>query len=245
MLLFIISKLQTENVYSFVPIHALEPFGFEAGGTFKVQFSIEKGKNIFYSFVSGNEAKKVKGENLSLYCSDEAQIPGQPFSIQNSSYIQGTITNKSILHPILINCDSISETPQIRVEVRSLFVNPNTHFDYRWSNYKIEKLIIIIAASILFILWIINWITHFSVQIWFHYFLSASYLLICFIIRYFFLHQTDIKDEYSLISNIYYTFLFISLSLVFTTLLFAAKGWGIVRDSLTISTIFFSILKII
>ena len=246
MFLFIIAKIQTENINTISPIHALEPFGFEIGGKYKVQFSIQHGKDIFYSLVSKVDSKKVNNQNLPLYCSNKESIPGIVYSLQNLSLIQGNITKKQVVHPMIINCDSISsdETPRIKLEVKSLFSNPNTHFDYRWSNYQIEKLIVILIAFALFISWIINWVTHFSVQIWFHYFLSVSFLLILtsLILRFFYIHQMDVKDDYSSMSSTFFSSLFITLTFVFSTLLFAAKGWGIVRDSLSLSTIFFSIL---
>lgn len=254
-LLFLINFKNKFTLKSSTSAVFLSDFGFESNGHFSVTFE-KLQSHLCFTFISKDDYKyyrnKITFENID--CEDlNSSNYFYSFGPNSQGPYEGNIIKKGIYFPLVVNSQrnlnnalplSNSKTVQgtkylIEAQVTEVFTNPNSHLDYRWNGIIEGKIGILVIFFCLLILWLINWFRNFSVQIWLHYCLTAVFVayLLNQTIRFFLLKkmtETDDTYAFSIASTIFSLF---SEILFYATLLFCAKGWCVVRDTISVKEI--------
>lgn len=221
----------------------IEDFGFEVGGSFSVSLSsIESGKGRYV--ITTEEEDTLIQHNIS-YADDLCGISENDltiFDFAHHSKINRTVETRQVLFFKLINCDyENNDTTKLTVIHR--FTNPSTAMDYRWQGIISAKRVTSICFIAVFIIWVINWVKHFGVQIWIHYGFTATFTIIAGmnVVRLFELIDLDKNDISAVYTPIRITGEVFAAAVFCITILLAAKGWCILRDELSLKEVIASI----
>jgi hypothetical protein len=212
----------------------LSSFGFETNGTYDVKFSGFDATN-FYCFALLNEnaveSATSSGFEYSLPC-NEKWPHSLNISLSSDDSFVGIITTKGIYTPYLAVLSP--DKSSLAMTITGIFRNPNSFLDFRWNGVLTEKIVVLVVIFVIFTYWIVNWIHHWSVQIWIHYLLTGVFtsILAYNISRYvelFVLNRNDTAHGLDILRLVLRVVAEITFYL---TILLIAKGWCIVRDSL-------------
>lgn len=113
--------------------------------------------------------------------------------------------------------------------------NPNSNLDANQLPCLFEKPILAGLSGLLFIFWFGNWLMHFTLTINLHECFTMTYL---FCVLYGVIHFGELwhyhySDDHTSFTEVRVTIKFVFDTLMLATVLMAAKGWSIVRTSLT------------
>lgn len=258
-LLFLINYKNKHTIKTSTSAIFLSDFGFESNASFSVAFE-NLDSHVCFTFVSKDDYKSVRNKMTveSVYCEDFNNSKYFHLFTPNSQLpYEGNIIKKGIYFPLVVdsqrNLNKLTEAKTalsasksiqsskyiIDAQVTEIFVNPNSHLDYRWNGIIEGKIGILVVVFIFLIFWFINWFRNFSIQIWLHYCLTGVFVsyLINQTIRFFLLKkmiETDDTYAFSIFSTIFSLF---SEIIFYATILLCAKGWCVVRDSISIKEI--------
>ena len=237
-----VQKILVEN-----NIITLSNFGFESGATYEMSFKkLENLKSASYFLISESE-KKLLPKNLnnaSQICSNTSFIAIKDLKASTSSKpLKGNISTTGVYTPIVADCSATLKNKKMNFELLMKFENPTTHLDIRQVKSLTLMPILICLSTILLILWIINWAMHKSLTIRLHYFISATFILsyTMYIFNYLLLAKLHQSDDDNGLRSIAIITKLLSRAILFATLLLAAKGWCIIKDTVKFSEIALSL----
>lgn len=258
-LLFLINYKRTVTIKSTSSAVFLSDFGFESNASFSISFD-KIDTHLCFTFVPKDDYKRIRNQMTfeKVDCEDiNSSTYYHLFTPNSKAPYEGNINKKGIYFPFVTssyrnlnaNNDSIEtleshKTIQgskylIEAKITEIFINPNSHLDYRWNGIIEGKIGMLVILFCLLIYWLTNWFMNFSVQIWIHYCLTAVFVsnLLNQTIRFFLIQkmiETDNTYTFSIISTIFSLF---SEIIFYATLLFCAKGWCVVRDTISVKEI--------
>jgi hypothetical protein len=164
-------------------------------------------------------------------CSNLSSVV-QLFKATESDFTyNGTVARQSILTPVILDCNATHAT----LQVTERYINDGTLLDYRHlKTLKLKSLTIALVGLIL-ALWLANWFRHRRVSVPVHHFHTAILFaaLLTPILRLHELNVLSVSDDESALGATRTVIEIVQDSLLFSTMLLTAKGWCIVRDSLT------------
>lgn len=249
----ILQYKQVTRVRTIAPIYAVGDFGFEEKANYSITINIkdiDKMANHTRYIILNKEQNTQyvsKHFNASMFCKNDSLSFLHKDINQQIISISDVIEKKGVYYQKLVNCESEG---YISLTVKQVFHNPSTHLDYRWIGIIKAKFYVVVAFIVLIAFWIANWVFHFRVQIWIHYCFTAVFIFAALYngIRFMELKKLDVQDETVFLTTLRITAEVFGIVAFMTTLLFAAKGWCIVRDELSlfevVSTLLYSVLII-
>lgn len=144
--------------------------------------------------------------------------------------LRGATERKTVLTPFYYGCE---EEYTFSVEID--FINGKSHLDYRMYPSSICTPIFIGLFGLLFVLWLVNWFTHFTLDIKIHYFLTTCFGLAVILRGLYYGYLLDLKKVGFLSDSINYSYgVFDSINTLFLliTLILAARGWYIISKKI-------------
>ena len=234
-LLIFLAYKSTTTLKSSHPAAFSSDFGFIKNGTYSITTS--SNNMICFTFIKTNEYRDYRNRivNDQISCSN---INGtqyyQEFDSMNG--LNGIVSEEGIFYPLFISMEGSSINMKITEIYRNL---PDSYMDSRWFGIINSKIAVVVILAVIMILWLINWFMHFKIQIWIHYCLTAVFIsnLIYQIIRFSELVKLDKADTATGLSIFRVIIFLISEIIFYATILFLAKGWCIVRDSISVKEI--------
>ncbi|OHS96608.1 hypothetical protein TRFO_37183 [Tritrichomonas foetus] len=213
-------------------------FGFEKGSKYEMKLSNPSSDMVFglmtkkevseYSwfYITGVDQKICHGE------SSLAKI--QTFAgAGNVTVLSGTIPEKGVYTPFYYGC---VPTYQFYIEVD--FKNGDSNLDYRYKPLLFTNPLFIALFGILLILWLINWFTHFTLEVKIHFLLTACFALAVLLRGLYYGFLNDTKKNGFVSNSVYYSYYafdIVNTLFILATLLFAASGWCIITKHLQIN----------
>lgn len=258
-LLLIISYKAKYVIKSTASAVFLTDFAFEANAKFQI-FVNKIEAPVCFTFIPKRDYKSVRNQITfeKIECDDfnnsqyfhiftqNSQIPYEGFIYERDIYFPLVISNQRYLNilddqsQVLSSAKTIaSQKYLIDVQIIETFKNPNSCLDYRWNGIIGGKIGILVIFFCVFVYWLINWFLNFSVQIWLHYCLTAVFVSNLFTetLRFFLLQKMIETDNTNNLLITYTVFSLISEIIFYATLLFCAKGWCVVRDTISVKEI--------
>ncbi|OHT06392.1 hypothetical protein TRFO_05591 [Tritrichomonas foetus] len=219
----------------------LNDFGFEENGVYQLIFS-EIPENTIYALIPNSELSKYrKILTVKDATCDSIFNLDYFFNTSSANFFSGVIQKKGIYTPILIRCD---KTERTQLKITEIYYNPGNCLDYRYNGLFHGKIAICIFLLIILIYWIWNWVSHFTIQVGIHYFLTSVFAsnVMYQVIRLCELYVTKKQDNSVGLTPIRIIFLLVSETIFYATLLLCVKGWCIVYDTLLIRDILLSLV---
>ena len=223
-----------------ISVTHIEDFGFQKGGEMIASISDFSSKRLLY-LATNSTLHKNMAQNRDLYkhiCSNPENY--SEFGVYNVSTLKPgavlkVIDSQQILYFKILNCD-FEKTPTASVTIVHTFWNPGTRLDYRYLGLIGTKKVTLIALIILVVMWLVNWLFHFRVQIWIHYCFTVTFVIAVglSIIRLFELIYLDRQDTAPVLTPLRISMEVFAAVVFCVTLLLAAKGWCILRDEVSI-----------
>ena len=211
----------------------LDNFGFQEGGIANFNFTFPKTykENVTILLLTNFEFSKFSQGNADEQnnCYNFSYSNYMQFLVNESlSNVSINISVHSVLNPIIIPC---SKHDQDTYDLTTNFKNPSTNLDYR----DIPSLNILIGFIcvhfVLLIIWIVVSIYHHRNFNSIHTFLLCIYIIfICYLLlAEISLRQWVHSDDSTNWSLVYSIVLFLFEVSLFSTLVIAAGGWGILQ----------------
>ena len=216
----------------------LESFGFEKGAFYNISFDKNLSNCIFgflpqssYSEFSTDEEFNCSNVSVLSYYfnTSENNDPGS---------FSGFIDVKGVYYPMIVSCESLKE--EITTKIVEVYRNPHCYLDYRYDGLLQGKLVVASLMFLIFTMWIINWFRHFSIQIWIHYCLTATFgiTLAYHLFRLAEIKILQKKDITAGFTSTRIILFFISEVAFYNTMLLCIKGWCIVIQNLMFRDVF-------
>jgi hypothetical protein len=246
-MIFFLSFYKSQRFLIENNILVLSDFGFEKGATYEMAIEkLEKIDHISFFLVSAPEMKLLPKNiiNASHVCANESIISIKDLKASGGSPpLKGNITTSGVYTPIIADCSSLLKSQKLNFQISLKFKNPTTYLDIRQVKSLTIMPILICVSTILLVFWIINWIKHKSLTIRLHYFMSATFFLsyIMYIFNYILLVRLNKCDDDGGLKFISIVLVLLSRAILFSTLLLAAKGWCIIKDTVKFSEIALSL----
>ncbi|OHT02207.1 hypothetical protein TRFO_30776 [Tritrichomonas foetus] len=239
MFLFILFYKFTTHLKSSHNAAFLSNFGFSANATYHISATPSNLDPYCFAFLNKSEYNKFRTSVLGdlIRCSD-ISYSQYYHEIKNSITPEnGIIEEKGIYYPLFIN--SAIELSGVNIKITETYRNPTSCFDYRWFGVVNGKIGVVVILGFISILWIVNWVLHFHIQIGLHYCLTAVFLSNLFyqIVRLLELQKLDKVDISNGLTITRVIFSLFSEIIFYATILFCAKGWCVVRDSISVKEI--------
>lgn len=216
--------------------HTNLQFGFKKNGKYSIVLSNPSAPLVFglatKEEVSSNSIFNFEMSPRPDICHGKYQLAKiQQFAEFNeTTVLSGEIPKKGVYTPFYYGC---TEDYKFSLEVD--FLNGNSHLDYRIYPSTICTPIFIGLFGLLFVLWLINWFTHFTLEIKIHYFLTSCFVLAVVMRGLYYGYLEDMKRVGFISDAIYYSYYIIdSINTLFLliTLILAARGWYIISKKI-------------
>jgi hypothetical protein len=226
-------------------VHSDFDFGFESGGTANITVY---GSSTALVFALLNDREISRFEIYDIECddffnrTDLREWLTDP--VGGAATLIAEIPERDVYTPSYLSCGP--ETYTFKVFYN--FTNPNSMLDYRWQPALIFVPIFVGVSSLLVAYWLINWATHFTLEIKIHYLLTSVFVfsLACQSLWYGILRAMSLTGEmYDDASLAYSIVAYVYQAALFVTLLFGASGWYIARTDLPIKKLWLGLVGIV
>lgn len=217
-------------------VHSSLKFGFAKNGHYYLNLSRPSAPMVF-GLASKSEIRDNSilnfdyspRPNFCLGRNPLAQIQ-QFVNTNETATLSGIIPKKGVYTPFYYACDN-----KYTFTVLADFMNGNSHLDNRMYPATIYTPIFIGLFGILFILWLVNWFTHFTLEIKIHYFLTTCFTFAVIMRGLYYGYLLDLKKTGFISNGIYYSYYIIdgvNTLFLLITLIFAARGWYIITKKI-------------
>ena len=221
----------------------LQRWGFEENGSYNITFWDVDGVNSTLALVAKRDdaityidyveelAKKSDFEEID-FCPDFHVNYSNVVMIENGTgSVSGTIDKKGMYYTIVSSCSKYDNGYKFRL----VYKNPNSCLSYDEKPLLITVPVVTSLIGLIFILWIINWVLHFSCKNSLHiYFTAGITLSAIYYILYTFevisSNKTDIETPVYTARRVFRVF---QETILLSAMLMAAEGWCIVKNTIS------------
>ena len=249
MFLSLLSVRYKGKATSYQPFVYHKSFGFHENGFYNVTISDVNVSKLFVGLMSTSEYQSFNdtivveddhcNESIDSFSSISTLFDFEN-SAENSLTFAGTITKEDVYYLYYYSCTGQAFSFNYQIH----FGNPNGGLDYRSEPLLYTTPAFLGIITILFVVWILNWLLNFKVQIYIHY---------CFTATFFFTFLNSVADlidvqTQNVEGNTTISFIFYFVTLIIkyifllSTMLLCAKGWCIIVDTIKVSELFLSVI---
>lgn len=260
MILFFIQFYKVQHIFTESNYSALKDFGFEKGADFSIYLKSISSKSQLSLFMLNKTEKHSLPSiimNSNPFCNRNTSFKYEyrNAKVENQT-LSGTIDEPGVYYPIVVSCDTKLQHTNLNFHIVLSFHNPTTNLDIRQVPLIKILPIFILINTILLALWLYNWYSHKNVHIRLHKFISFTFVTtyLMFLVDWILLLRLNHHDDDLYIQSFAIIFSLIARGMFFSTLLLAAKGYCILKDtiylkeiaaSLIYSFVFMSLEKIV
>lgn len=207
-----------------------------------------------FGLLPEEDYEKYKKEQFSEdvkqgYCNQSAKItPIQGVYVNESVTLKDQIPSEGVYYTFFISCNSSAINEDgTKIKVTFDFMNGDSHLDARAFPGLVEQPIAMIIVIVIAVAWIINWVFHWGVKIYIHYCFTATFILavVSRVARYAYLAYED-KHGFSQGLQVFKIICVLIFQVwLYFSMLLAAKGWCVIRKSVTFSEMFLAMASTI
>jgi hypothetical protein len=245
LLVFVLAYRIQYHVEQHSPSLSLSPFVFDSGGAFEISLRKAAADSVFIGLCTEAEFKVLRnlaspGDTLCITETPIVALSSRLRILNATANFTGSISDPGSYRAALHICNQ----DFAKFEVTAIFRNPNTFLSGDIFPCLISKPIALGIFGLLFMVWIANWLRHFTLSNHLHMQLTVTlFLNILRILS----SELELLHRHTDDSDTPLTEIAISFHILFdlammTTLLMAGSGWRIVYEEISLKTVASSFL---
>ena len=226
-------------------LNLFSTFGFQEGGTFSLKIKTEA-ESVIFGLLSDNQLNYTTADNVTEEFMKTDWHPtfyknyNSSASPEKEDILTGNITEKGVYTPFIISLDNASYS----FDFEFVFHNKDFFMDYRSKPLLITAPIMMCANIVITALWLLNWFCNFGVQIYIHYIFTAQFIVSVLSNVTYFIYVMCLKttDNVTVAAGFYVFFDLMRAITILIVFLLAAKGWGIIVDTIKFKDLILSLV---